>query len=264
MGGYWFQPSTTASAALHRTSSGPGSSGKPWPRLTAPVSRASRDMTSNAVVGRLAKIGFMGSDLGRRTALTTPFASVSGSGFRDARRRRRPRSEEEEPLRDGICAGSRSARGRRVGPMVPPTSPSRPDLTAAARTRRSRMRRPPKRRGFGLDERHRREQRDPELDVGVRGPPPPPIVPGLAGASEREREQKGVERLQGRRPVREIAVDPTLVQNSVGAPDQAPFQTVVHPLPPDEGSAPPLLCRAEPPTAVPPFPQRRTCERRTV
>src|SRR5688572_5655178 len=64
MGGYWFQPLTTASAALPRTSSGPGSSGKPCPRLTAPVSRASRDMTSNTVVGRSARIGFMNSSLG--------------------------------------------------------------------------------------------------------------------------------------------------------------------------------------------------------
>src|SRR3954447_3498881 len=59
MGGYWFQPLTTASAALRRTSSGPGSSGNPWPRFTAPVSRASRDMTSNTEVSMLAKIGFM-------------------------------------------------------------------------------------------------------------------------------------------------------------------------------------------------------------
>src|SRR5215218_212633 len=66
IGGYWFQPSTTASAALRRTSSGPGSSGKPCPRLTAPVSRASRDMTSNTVVGRSARIGFMHVSLGGR------------------------------------------------------------------------------------------------------------------------------------------------------------------------------------------------------
>ena len=34
---------------------GPGSSGKPWPRLIAPVSRARLDITSKTVVGRLAK-----------------------------------------------------------------------------------------------------------------------------------------------------------------------------------------------------------------
>jgi hypothetical protein len=72
IGGYWFQPLMTASAALRRTSSGPGSSGKPWPRLTAPVSRASRDMTSKTLVWRDEKIGFMaGSRLaaGRRQPL---------------------------------------------------------------------------------------------------------------------------------------------------------------------------------------------------
>ena len=57
MGGYWFQPETAASAAFRRTSSGPGSSGKPWPRLTAFVSRARRDMVSKIVVSRDAKIG---------------------------------------------------------------------------------------------------------------------------------------------------------------------------------------------------------------
>src|SRR5262249_57266674 len=60
MGGYWVQPETTASAALARTSSGPGSSGKPWPRLAGLGSRARRDITSKTVTGRSAKIGFMG------------------------------------------------------------------------------------------------------------------------------------------------------------------------------------------------------------
>src|ERR1044071_8836675 len=59
IGGYWFQPLTTASAAFASTSSGNGPSGNPWPRLTASCSRASRDITSNTETGRLAKTEFM-------------------------------------------------------------------------------------------------------------------------------------------------------------------------------------------------------------
>src|SRR5467141_2481318 len=40
-------------------SSGPGSSGKPWPRLMALLSRASCDIASKIVTGRLAKTLFM-------------------------------------------------------------------------------------------------------------------------------------------------------------------------------------------------------------
>src|SRR6202040_1070119 len=49
----------TASAAARRMSSGPGSSGKPWPRLMALLSRASCDMASKMVTGRSAKTLFM-------------------------------------------------------------------------------------------------------------------------------------------------------------------------------------------------------------
>src|SRR5947209_6342872 len=59
MGGYWFHPLTTASAAFANTSSGNGPSGKPWPRLTASCSRASRDITSKTETGRLAKTEFI-------------------------------------------------------------------------------------------------------------------------------------------------------------------------------------------------------------
>src|ERR1700752_4806381 len=40
-------------------SSGPGSSGKPWPRLMALLSRASCDIASKMVTGRSAKTLFM-------------------------------------------------------------------------------------------------------------------------------------------------------------------------------------------------------------
>src|ERR1700679_1285147 len=42
----------TASAAALRMSSGPGSSGKPWPRLMALWSRAACDIASKTVTGR--------------------------------------------------------------------------------------------------------------------------------------------------------------------------------------------------------------------
>src|ERR1700761_2398582 len=48
-----------ASAAARRISSGPGSSGKPWPRLMALLSRASCDIASKMVTGRSAKTLFI-------------------------------------------------------------------------------------------------------------------------------------------------------------------------------------------------------------
>src|SRR5260370_13829505 len=47
-------------------SSGPGSSGKPWPRLMALLSRASCDIASKMVTGRSAKTLFM--EVMRRSA----------------------------------------------------------------------------------------------------------------------------------------------------------------------------------------------------
>src|ERR1700686_5710432 len=49
----------TASDAARLMSSGPGSSGKPWPRLMALLSRASCDIASKIVTGRSAKTLFM-------------------------------------------------------------------------------------------------------------------------------------------------------------------------------------------------------------
>ena len=59
IGGYWLAAPVSASAALATTSSGQPKSGKPWPRLTAPNSRAAIDICSKIEVGRLEKIGFM-------------------------------------------------------------------------------------------------------------------------------------------------------------------------------------------------------------
>src|SRR3954471_17467913 len=90
----------TASAAFSRTSSGPGSSGKPWPRLTASCSRARRDMTSNTETGRSAKTLFItggrASRLGRKAGFL-PRLDAAGEvmvvgqtcGLRDQRRRHR-------------------------------------------------------------------------------------------------------------------------------------------------------------------------------
>src|SRR5258708_5894064 len=58
IGGYWLGPSINARDAASRKASGPSSSGKPWPRLIAPCSTASADMTVKIVVPRSAKTGF--------------------------------------------------------------------------------------------------------------------------------------------------------------------------------------------------------------
>src|SRR5215467_4352833 len=50
-GGYWLpRPDSTASAATRAISGGPSVSGKPWPRLTEPVSTASADISAKIVV----------------------------------------------------------------------------------------------------------------------------------------------------------------------------------------------------------------------
>src|SRR6266567_2988148 len=70
----------TASAAARRISSGPGSSGKPWPRLMALLSRASCDIASKTVTGRSAKTLFMEVIL--RSALEN---SAAGLGLQACR-----------------------------------------------------------------------------------------------------------------------------------------------------------------------------------
>ena len=49
-GGYWFAPFAMAERAASSTSAGPSSSGKPWPRLIAPVRSASADISVKMVV----------------------------------------------------------------------------------------------------------------------------------------------------------------------------------------------------------------------
>src|SRR5277367_5140808 len=50
-GGYWLpRPSRIAAAAAAAISAGPSVSGKPWPRLTDPVVRASADISAKIVV----------------------------------------------------------------------------------------------------------------------------------------------------------------------------------------------------------------------
>ena len=50
LGGYWLRPWRMASTAISLSSSGPSVSGKPWPRLTEFVARASSDMVAKIVV----------------------------------------------------------------------------------------------------------------------------------------------------------------------------------------------------------------------
>src|SRR5437764_15155744 len=49
-GGYWLWPARIAATAASATSAGPSVSGKPWPRLMAPVRTARADISANTVV----------------------------------------------------------------------------------------------------------------------------------------------------------------------------------------------------------------------
>ena len=68
-GGYWFRPLRIAAAAASSISCGPSVSGKPWPRLTAPVRTASADISAKIVVpnGRI-----------RSTRVTPPLCRPAG------------------------------------------------------------------------------------------------------------------------------------------------------------------------------------------
>src|SRR5438309_11157991 len=50
MGGYWFRPRVIASVTACTRRGSQSKSGKPWPRLTAPLSAASADVTVKMVV----------------------------------------------------------------------------------------------------------------------------------------------------------------------------------------------------------------------
>ena len=50
-GAYWLAPDSSACTAAAITSGGPSTSGKPWPRFTAPVRRASADIVEKIVGG---------------------------------------------------------------------------------------------------------------------------------------------------------------------------------------------------------------------
>ena len=56
-GGYWLPlPAMTASAAALAMAGGPSTSGKPWPRLTAPVTAARADITPKTELPRPARL----------------------------------------------------------------------------------------------------------------------------------------------------------------------------------------------------------------
>ena len=50
-GAYWLAPASSAAAAAATTDAGPSTSGKPWPRLSAPVRTASADISLKTVGG---------------------------------------------------------------------------------------------------------------------------------------------------------------------------------------------------------------------
>ena len=84
---------------------------------------------------------------------------------------------------------------------------------------------------------HRRPQDNLNFEIGIRRPPSPPIALGFVAAPDGEREEEGVERLQGCGAVREGFVDLTPVQKSARAPDEAPLQAVGHAVSSPRGSA---------------------------
>src|SRR5581483_4673579 len=49
-GGYWLAPAVIAWRAASSIAGGPSSSGKPWPRFTAPIRAASADISAKTVV----------------------------------------------------------------------------------------------------------------------------------------------------------------------------------------------------------------------
>ncbi len=50
-GAYWLAPCSSAATAEAMTDGGPSASGKPWPRLIAPVRAASADISEKIVGG---------------------------------------------------------------------------------------------------------------------------------------------------------------------------------------------------------------------
>ena len=50
-GAYWLAPCSSADTAAAITDGGPSTSGKPWPRLIAPVRTASADISEKIVGG---------------------------------------------------------------------------------------------------------------------------------------------------------------------------------------------------------------------
>src|SRR5450755_4176957 len=77
IGGYWFRPARIAASTASTSFGSQSKSGKPWPRLTAPCSRASADITVKIVVptvgNRLSTTGV------RATVESRAFTEVFGS-----------------------------------------------------------------------------------------------------------------------------------------------------------------------------------------
>src|ERR1700722_19837524 len=102
-GGYWLAPSRMAAIAASDTSRGPSVSGKPCPRLMAPVSAARADISAKIVVPRpcrrLARNG--ARVIARDDASRHPLGSTDGPEGR----RHHPRA----PGRVGSSIAARSA-----------------------------------------------------------------------------------------------------------------------------------------------------------
>src|ERR1700728_390608 len=169
----------TASAAARRTSSGPGASGKPWPRLIALLSRASCDIASKIVTGRSAKTLFVEimAAISRRSWLANPRPSRPAFRPRDACHRRGPPLAQPATPSPTACPS-----GRRKPPACHGGRgyPGGRNSTAGLRPRPdTRPRQPHSVRG------HRREDSGPRLFPSIRLPasnrepddPDPPLNP---------------------------------------------------------------------------------------
>ena len=188
-GGYWLRPSRMAVTATSRSSSGPSVSGKPWPRLIAPVAVASSDMVAKIVVvnGRRRRA---------RYASPAATATIVPSGACAAYRLRRPCSAS--PIT--TCTA-----GWTGGASPTTTSPSSPRSTPTSSCSRSPG--PPRGCPRARPSRRRRRSaiaRSPTRSVGggASGPSPAPTSTGSPNPPGPQRTARSTSRARAPSPRR--------------------------------------------------------------
>ena len=151
-GAYWLWPARIASTAASSTAAGPSSSGKPWPRLIAPVCSASAVISVKIVVprpasrlaarlsrrarARVAAAVAAGDVLARISSIAASPASgsaVERRGVDVAHRRVAPERAHDDVVAHGRQRRARrSARRRRPAATKPCTARSRRSRTRSA------------------------------------------------------------------------------------------------------------------------------------